>query len=145
MEQEFSINTVPGPNIVFMCYGICSELSSPHPSSGDKFSGATRKVISDVEIPLLSVSNIIFCFTPLIWNKLKKGRRRAIDPAVLGVVSLDLIGMKVALCTSLAGQTLCVYLYLSTRLIFKTAQLTAQIKTHMHTEQHSIFLYIFSL
>jgi hypothetical protein len=62
-----------------------------------------------------------------------------------GVVSLDLIGMKAALCTSLAGQTLCVYLYLSTRLIFKTAQLTAQIKTHMHTEQHSIFLYIFSL
>jgi len=54
MEQEFSINTLPGPNIVFMWYGICSELSSPHPSSGDKFSGATRKVISDVEIPLLS-------------------------------------------------------------------------------------------
>jgi hypothetical protein len=53
--------------------------------------------------------------------------------------------MKAALCTSLAGQTLCVYLYLSTRLIFKTAQLTAQIKTHMHTEQHSIFLYIFPL
>lgn len=130
-------------------YCLCARnlwrVKLPHPNSGDKFSGATRNVISDVEIPLLSASNIIFCFTPLI-RKSKKRRRRAIDPAALaGVVSLDLIGMKAALCTSLAGQTLCVYLYLSTRLIFKTAQLTAQIKTHMHTEQHSIFLYIFPL